>query len=231
MFTPPPRKPQAVSLWSIPDNFKRVIIRKRVRHFAPKLLALTFDDGPNPDVTPVVLSVLAEFNAHATFFVEGCYAEKHPELLREIEAAGHAIGNHTFTHAKDVTPAQAEHELVSTENAIKKATGHRPTLFRPPYGITKGALTEAAKRRGYAVVLWTISSADTRPIDADTIANNIIHTPNSGDIVIMHDGPGHGFTAEALPKVLKELSEAGFQFVTVPELLRAWDTHRAMAAK
>jgi peptidoglycan/xylan/chitin deacetylase (PgdA/CDA1 family) len=90
-----------------------------------------------------------------------------------------------------------------------------------------GNLTRAALARGYAAVLWTISSADTRSIDADTIARNVIYTPNPGDIVLMHDGAGHQATADAVPRILRELGEAGFKFVTMPELLRAWDIWQA----
>jgi peptidoglycan/xylan/chitin deacetylase (PgdA/CDA1 family) len=85
-------------------------------------------------------------------------------------------------------------------------------------------LTQLAVEQGYAVIGWTVSSADTTAhLAPATIAHNIIHTPNPGDIVLLHDGGGHGATAQALPQILKELGAAGWQFVTVPELLRAWD--------
>lgn len=84
-------------------------------------------------------------------------------------------------------------------------------------------------RVGVVVRLWTISSADSNPIGPDVIARNVIHTPNPGDIVLMHDGPGHTATAKALPQILRELSAAGFKFVTVPQLLQAWDQWQAHA--
>jgi peptidoglycan/xylan/chitin deacetylase (PgdA/CDA1 family) len=96
-----------------------------------------------------------------------------------------------------------------------------------PDGITKGSLCQTAVKQGYTGVLWTISSADSNPIGADIIARNVIHTPNPGDIVLIHDGAGHTASAKALPQILKELSAAGFHFVTVPELLQAWQQWQA----
>lgn len=199
------------------------IIRQRVRFFPTKLVALTFDDGPDPVNTPRILKALAQRHAHATFFVEGVYAQRHPELLKQIVAGGNVIGNHTFSHPARCTEAQACAELQRTAQIIEKATGKRPTLYRPPYGITRGTLMQTALREGYTAVLWTISSADTvRHMTAATIAHNVTHTPNPGDIVIMHDGPGHGETASAVPEILDEVGKLGFRFVTIPELIQAW---------
>lgn len=209
--------------WTIPRRYQGKRISTRVRYFPHKLLALTFDDGPNPELTPTVLKTLAEYGAHATFFVLGQAAQAHPELLRAIAAGGHTIGSHSYTHPATCTADQARSELARTAAAIQKATGERPTCFRPPYGIVDSKLTHLALSQGYCVFTWTISSADTAKIDAAGIAHNVIHTPNPGDLVLMHDGPGHRETVKALPQILKELGAAGFRFVSLPELLRAWD--------
>ncbi|HEY3398057.1 MAG TPA: polysaccharide deacetylase family protein [Armatimonadota bacterium] len=218
-----PAAAPVVSQWLLPSRFRGQIISTRVRYFPRKLLALTFDDGPDPKVTPQVLATLAQYHAHATFFTLGGVAAGHEDLLRRIVAGGHAVGSHSYSHIATATPAQAASNLDRTEQLILKVTGHRPTLFRPPYGITKGELARQARQRGYAVILWTISSADTRPIGPEVIAHNVIHTPNPGDIVLMHDGSGHSRTAQALPQILRELGQAGFEFVTIPELMDAWD--------
>ncbi len=214
----------------MPKRYAGQVVNHRVRYFPHKLLALTFDDGPDPAITPLVLKALATYHAHATFFVLGGKAKAHPELLRKIVAGGHCIGNHSFSHPSSTTADRARHELDDTAAAIKKAVGRNPTCFRPPYGILAGAhgtrrgtLARTAQSLGYPVITWTISSADTRPIDAQFIANNVIHTPNPGDIVLMHDGAGHKATAAAVPMILRELSAAGYRFVTLPELFRAWD--------
>jgi peptidoglycan/xylan/chitin deacetylase (PgdA/CDA1 family) len=213
--------------WSIPERYRGEVVRNRVRYFPHKLLALTFDDGPDERITSQILDALAEHGARATFFVLGRQAKTHPELLQRIVAEGHALGNHSYSHPQRTTASEAQSELDRTDALIADVAGQKPTVYRPPYGIVDGNLTRAALALGYAAVLWTISSADTRPIDADTIARNVIYTPNPGDIVLMHDGAGHQATADAVPRILRELGEAGFEFVTMPELLRAWDTWQA----
>ncbi len=208
--------------WTVPERYRGELVTKRVRYFPRKLLALTFDDGPNPTITPQVLKTLAAHHAHATFFVLGENAEGHRGLLRQMADAGHAVGSHSYHHLYKASTEVAKWNLEKTAAVIERSTGRRPTLFRPPGGFTNGALARLAREQGYAVILWTISSADTTKIGPPVIARNIIHTPNPGDIVLMHDGSGHARTAQALPQILEELGAAGFQFVTVPELLRAW---------
>jgi chitin deacetylase len=209
--------------WTIPERYSGQVIRRRLRTFEPKLLALTFDDGPDPKVTPRILESLRKHNARATFFVLGSRAARHPELMKEIADQGHAIGSHTATHLKKPSAARAVKELDWTESVIAETTGRRTSIFRPPYGILNNQTTAEAIRRGMAVFLWTISSADTKKIGAEAIASNVINTPNPGDIVLMHDGSGHGDTAVAVEKILSKLSTSGYTFVTLPELLSAWD--------
>ena len=208
--------------FTVPTQYRGQVIRKRVRHFPRKLLALTFDDGPSPSITPKVLKTLREHHAHATFFVLGRSVKRWPQLVRQAAQEGHAIGNHSYSHPSSTSAAEAVLQLQQTAALIEQATGQKPHLFRPPYGITKGNLCQTALQQGYTAVLWTISSADSRPIGSAVIARNIIHTPNPGDIVLMHDAETHAATAAALPQILDELSAAGFEFVTLPTLLQAW---------
>jgi chitin deacetylase len=207
----------------VPKDFQGTLVRNRIRHFPKKLLAITFDDGPDPKNTPLVLAALAKAKAHATFFVIGRQVDQHPKLVRAIMEGGHAIGLHSYSHKARPTPAQAVQEIDRTVLALKKATGRRTELLRPPYGLTNTNLTNAARKRGYSVILWTVASADTMHINTTSICNNVIHTPNPGDIILLHDGPGHARTANAVPRILSELQKAGFEFVTMPELMRAWD--------
>lgn len=217
-----PGAPKA-SLWSIPARYRGKLITHRLRYFTPKLLALTFDDGPDPRITPAILRELKRYHARATFFVLGSNARRFPQLVRAEAEAGNCVGSHSYSHPARVDAARAARELDATLEAIRTAAGSGPTVFRPPYGITRGELARLALRRGYAVVTWTISSADTRPISPEQIARNVIYTPNPGDIVLMHDGGGHRATAAALPMILKALGSRGWRFVTIPELLNAWD--------
>jgi chitin deacetylase len=202
-----------------PSQRSGKVLRSRPRGFHEKVLALTFDDGPDAANTPRILDALRARHAHATFFVLGAQAKRHPELLRRMVAEGHAVGSHSWSHPARVTSAQARREVDSTARVIRDATGFAPALFRPPYGIMKNGLAALARREGCTIVLWTISGADTRPISSRQIADNIIHTPDPGDIALLHDGPGHARTAEAVPLILDELTRAGWRFVTIPELL------------
>lgn len=211
--------------WAIPARYSGKLVVRRAPGFTEKLIALTFDDGPDPTVTPIVLEALAKYNAHATFFVLGCQAKSHPELVSRIGYEGHALANHTYRHlGKRATRAEAALELLRTEQLIEQATGRRTSCLRPPNGYTETALVEEAKAQGYCVLTWTMSAADTHSgVLADTIAHNLMHTPVPGDIALAHDGAGHLETAKALPMVLEQLSSSGWRFVTVPQLLRAWD--------
>jgi len=207
----------------VPARYRSHIIRTRLKGFPEKLLALTFDDGPSKNITPRILDTLKKHGAHATFFELGSCIDGEEAITRRIYAEGHAIGSHSYNHPASTTPEKAITELKKTAVLIKKCTGHSPQLFRPPYGNI-GNLVKEAQREGYVSLLWTISSADTDAhATVDKIANNVIHTPNPGDIVLMHDSSNHDFTARALPRILDELGAAGFKFVTIPELLSAWD--------
>ncbi len=220
--TPP--APAAPLFLPIPARYAAQVVSSRVKGFPDKLLALTFDDGPSTTVTPRILATLREHGARATFFQLGSAIAANADITRRVFAQGHAVGNHSYSHPSSTSPESANSELERTAKLIEECTGHEPDLFRPPYGITKGNLNRAALSRGYAGILWTISAADTdRRATAETIATNVIYTPNPGDIVLMHDSAGHEDTAEALPRILEELGAAGFRFVTVPELLDAWD--------
>jgi peptidoglycan/xylan/chitin deacetylase (PgdA/CDA1 family) len=212
-----------MSDWTVPARYRGKRITTRVRYFPRKLLALTFDDGPDPVNTPQVLKILAQYHAHATFNVIGSVAVGHPELVRAEAKAGDCVGNHSWTHPYKMTAAQAVGELDRTAALIEKATGRPPTLYRAPGGFMFNPLADLALQRGYALIQWTVASADTTKIGPSVIAHNIIHTPSPGDIVLMHDSRGHQATVQALPQILRELTAAGWQFVTVPELLRAWD--------
>lgn len=210
----------------VPLRYRGVLIRRRLRHFPHKLLALTFDDGPDPKVTPRILDVLEQHRARATFFVIGKHVMRHPEILKEIVRRGHAVGSHGFAHVMHPSEGLAESDLEANTALIREVIGRDPVLYRPPGGFANSAGTRAALHKGMAVLLWTMSSADAMHLTADVIANNVIHTPRSGDIVLLHDGPGHERTAEALPSILRSLERQGYRFVTVPELLQAWDEWR-----
>lgn len=183
-----------------------------------KLIALTFDDGPSPTTTPIVLDALKKAGAKATFFVVGKNAKAFPKLVAREISEGHQIGNHSYTHPKSTSSAVARQEILNTDQAIKAAGWPEKTMFRPPYGIMKGNLAREGKTLGKTLVLWSATAADTATKDPEIVFKNVCFTPNPGEIILLHDVKPH--TAKALPRILNHLQQKGFRFVTVAELLK-----------
>lgn len=193
-----------------------------------RCVALSFDDGPDPQVTPEVLDVLAEYGAHATFFVIGASLAAHPEIGRRMAAEGHVIGNHSWRHSRwqnFYTAGWHASEIAHGEQAIAAVTGSSAAvLYRPPVGLKSGELAHAAWRRGLTLVTWSLHSRDTRLKDPQSIARRVLGKVCAGDIVLMHDGhdlPGRArpLCAAALRLILQGLRERGLECVTIPELL------------
>ncbi|MBN8234081.1 polysaccharide deacetylase family protein [Halobacillus kuroshimensis] len=184
-----------------------------------KVVALTFDDGPNRNVTPEVLDILKHHNAKATFFMMGEQVDKSPDLAKRVADEGHEIGNHTDQH-KDLTkmgmPA-VKNEMQASRNKIIEVTGQQPSVFRPPYGAVNETVEEAARHFGSSVVLWSVDSHDWKSRDPEAVNKVIEKEVVPGSIVLLHDV--HKETAEALPTLLDYLEKEGYQFVTVSELL------------
>ena len=178
-------------------------------------VALTFDDGPNSIQTPEILATLESFDARATFFEEGRHVAGREELMREILATGNEIGNHSYHHPK--YPGNAE--LSSTNLRIREATGFEPCLFRPPYGLVDGRVTEAARRNGLEMVLWNLDTGDDHHDSAAEIQAHAIDRAQPGSIILMHDGGHHRETPKALPGIIRGLRARGFELVTVTALL------------
>lgn len=193
-------------------------------YYADKVVYLTFDDGPDPENTPVVLDILQKNNIKATFFVLGTEILKSPELLKRIYAEGHAIGNHSYNHVyRDLYRSATTYteQLQQTDQVIKSIITVRPRISRAPGG-SAGSFTksywDALQAQGYIEVGWNISSGDASRADADKILNNIRHQTEkntflwSHAIVLMHDGRGHEETVKALPQIINFYKEQGFEF-------------------
>ncbi len=184
-------------------------------------VALTFDDGPDPAYTPSVLAILARYQAQATFFMLGERVRLYPALAREVSQAGHAVGSHCEHHVSLLlaSPARISREIVQAETAIEQATGRQPWLLRPPYGFHPPLLSREAKRRGYLVVGWSISSQDSASLPAERIARRVLARVRSGSIVLLHDGRGQREeTVKALPLILAGLRQRNLRCVTLPQL-------------
>jgi len=189
-------------------------------------LALTFDDGPNPSVTPGLLDLLDHHDAKATFFLIGRYVVAAPALAKEIAARGHVIGNHTQTHPNLAfcLPAAIEKELDRCDEAIQAAIGRKPLWMRPPFGCRSPALNGIVRRNGCAgVVMWSKWGRDWKSQSAAAVIRRLANV-RGGDILLLHDGDHrvlHGdrqHTVDALKHWIPRWKGAGLRFVTLDAL-------------
>ncbi|MFS0840226.1 polysaccharide deacetylase family protein [Paenibacillus sp. 1P03SA] len=193
---------------------------------AGKVIALTFDDGPNPDQTAQILDELKKYGAKATFFVVGKRAEKFPELLKREAAEGHEIGNHTYSHPFLTSSRSTESiraEIAAGQKVIKSITGSAPVLFRPPGGYYHERLVHVSLAEGCLPILWSWhqDTEDWKAPGVSRIVNKVLNNARKGDIVLFHDHvQGSSNTVDALRKILPVLSKRGYHFVTVSELLK-----------
>ncbi len=187
-----------------------------------KVIALTFDDGPHPSITPRILDILKKYDVKATFFAIGKNIETYPEPLIRAASEGHEIGNHTYSHltGQHTNKETLEKELLKTDELIKKLTGKRPVLYRPPTGYCNLTTVKSAADLNYKIIIWTVDTLDWAHTSAEKIADNIISNIKNGSIVLMHDyNTKPYYTVEALEIVLPKLQDMGYSFVTVSELI------------
>lgn len=186
-----------------------------------KEIALSFDDGPNHQYTPQVLSTLAQYNAPATFFVIGKNIQGNESILRQMDADGHSIGNHSYTHSFyiDFKNLQGfKNELNRTAESVFNIIGKRMKLFRPPYGVTTPSLVKAAKLLNYNIIGWTIRSFDTTGDSIQTISRRVQTQIKPGAIILFHDTSDS--TVQALKQTLNFAKENGYKIVSMERLLK-----------
>lgn len=178
-------------------------------HGKEKELFLTFDDGPEPDITNWVLSVLKEYDAKATFFCVGNKVEKHPEIYNNIIAQGHSVGNHTYSHVKGWTTASKDY-ILDVEKASKFIDSN---LFRPPYGRIRPHQLKVLKN-DYKIIMWDVLSKDyDENVSNDDCLKNVLDYVESGSIIVFHDKlQAQEKLKFVLPKVLDHFTEKGFTF-------------------
>lgn len=190
---------------------KKAVLDPKKKH-----VALTFDDGPHPTVTPRILDILAKHHAHATFFVLGNRAEFYPNLLQRAVLEGHEIGSHSWSHPQltKLKPKQIESQLDKTDEQIKMATGKPAGLVRPPYGALNDTVKSIA---GRPIINWSVDTEDWKSRNANKIIAQVKRQVSDGSIILMHDI--YPTTAQSLDKVLDWLNKEGYQVVTVSDLL------------
>jgi len=202
--------------------------REHVVNYVPtedKVVALTFDDGPNPTFTPRLLDILDKYDVKATFFMIGKYMDKYPEIASDVVRRGHVIGNHTYTHPRNIeldTQAQVIRELDKCEEAIERITGKRGHLFRPPRGLIDGSVFTIASEEGYTTVLWSVCADHHDAPTPELMADRVLANNRPGGIILAHDGETgiRWKDVAATPLIIEELRKRGYRFVTVPELLK-----------
>lgn len=187
---------------------------------ARKVVAMTFDDGPHPTLTPILLDLLKSLNIRATFYLVGSRVAAYPQLVARIAAEGHEIGNHTWSHPY-LTKRSASgvlRELDRTTRAVYEATGKAPVTMRPPYGaLSLRQRLMVHQERNLPTILWSVDPQDwTRPAPG-VVTQRILASTRAGGIVLSHDI--HSQTIRAMPKTLAGLGAKGFEFVTVSEML------------
>ncbi len=216
------------SLWPASQLFGYTLIAPA----RPGELALTFDDGPNPVFTPRLLDLLARRDVHATFFLLGNRALANPELVRQIAAAGHLIGNHSWSHLNLALASTAtiEEQLARTSDALAQITGAPPRYFRPPFGARRPATLGIARRLGLVPVLWNAMTSDWKNPSADSIASRLtnkidrLYRCGLSANIVLHDGSHSDPAAGRAPSVAAAAQliaryQPTHQFVT----LDAWD--------
>ena len=192
-----------------------------------KVVALTFDDGPNPPYTDEIVDYLYAQHVPATFFVVGRAVAQHPATVRKEVDDGDAVGNHSWDHAHLVLERRAHiaREISMTDAAILHATGVKTRLFRPPFGARDYAVISVARHMGYQVIMWSVPlPKDWQSPPPAVIRDRVMPFVRDGSIIVLHDGnrgmPGdRSHTVAATKLIVQALRAQGYRFVTVPELL------------
>lgn len=190
---------------------------------ARKMVALTFDDGPNPSTTRRILQTLSAYGGRATFFLLGERIEQSQSVIQELLAAGCELGNHTWSHTNlaQASPGKVNTAVSLVNERIEELYGYRLRLLRPPFGEMNSEVRYLAHTLDMAIVRWNVDTLDWSSRDPDKIFANATTDIKNGDIILFHDI--YDTTADAIERVVPELIAQGFQLVTVSELLQCSD--------
>jgi peptidoglycan/xylan/chitin deacetylase (PgdA/CDA1 family) len=194
-----------------------------------KQIALTYDDGPNDPHTLKLLDVLAKHNVRATFFMIGRYVRQRPDIARAVAQAGHVIGNHTLTHPLLIfkSEAQTRAQLVDCHQALQDAIGQHSNLFRPPWGGRRPATLRIARELGLQTVMWNVTGYDWNAPPAAVIESKVARQMRGGDVILLHDGEHRAMGADraqtvmATDSLIRRYKDEGYEFVPVPEMMKA----------
>jgi peptidoglycan-N-acetylglucosamine deacetylase len=192
-----------------------------------RLLALTYDDGPNDPDTLKLMDVLAKHDVKATFFVLGRFVEQKPEIVRALAAAGHVVGNHSWDHPRLIfaSSAELERQVARTQAAVFEACGVTPTLFRPPYGGRRPGTLQAVRTLGLEPVMWNVTCYDWKATSAERVFAHAQRQIRGGDVILLHDGDQQAMgadrkhTVEATNHLIAKYKGERYEFVTIPKMM------------
>ncbi len=191
---------------------------------AEKLVALTFDDGPESELTPQILDILDEYNIRATFFVIGQNAARNMDVLKDIHVRGHEIGNHSWSHKymPKISKRSKESEILKTEELLIDVFGEHTPIFRPPYGAVKTQDKQLIDSLGYKIVNWSVDTRDWAGTSGEQMMKYVKQQLKPGGIILMHNSGNTKAvknTVDTLPIMIDWLIEQGYEFATVTEIL------------
>lgn len=191
---------------------------------ADKVLSISFDAAWGGAQTMDILDILDEYGVKTTFFLVGIWVERYPELVKEIIARGHEIGNHSTSHPQmsKLSEEKIREELKITSDRVQQLTGVRPTLFRPPYGDYNDKVVTVSRAEGYECVQWNVDSLDWKNRGTQDLISQATKNNKPGDIVLFHNDSQ--YIVEALPTILKTYQNAGFTIIPVSEILLDGET-------
>lgn len=186
-----------------------------------KVVALTFDDGPDANITPKILDVLKQNNTKASFFFIGEKVMENKDVVKRAYADGNLVLSHSFDHPDLSTKSEAviDKQIKDTETAIYNIIGKKPALMRPPYGNTNDLILKVAARNNLKIVIWSIDTLDWSQKEKANITKNVLDNVRPGEIILMHSNEDKKTTLEALPDIISGLKDKGYSIVTLSELL------------
>lgn len=212
----------AALVWASADIGSGVYLKALCRaESADRVVALTFDDGPDEDYTPRVLDLLKRYDVRATFFVVGEQARQNPELIHRMVAEGHTVAGHSYYHLPQSTLWSSQRyteELFRCNDVVARLTGLRMRLYRPPFGVTNPPIARAVKNLGLIPVGWSVRSLDTVTKDTDRVVDRVMRGLRGGDVILLHDRLEN--SEELLEKLLTALQAQNYTTATVDELFK-----------
>jgi peptidoglycan-N-acetylglucosamine deacetylase len=186
-----------------------------------KMVALTFDDGPDAVITSDVIDILEEYHVKGNFFFVGSHVNQYPEVVKTAYEKGNLILSHSYQHIDlaQLELEELESQLENANAAIEAVIGKRPAIIRPPYGEINDGVADVMEQHGYTAVLWSIDTLDWSQQEADNIVKNVVDNVRNGDIILMHTTPEQSSTKNALPMIIEELQKRDYEMVGLDTLL------------